>query len=165
MKQVKPRYVKTKDIHQLYFTFCEREGLTATDYETVKKWERVKQNIVSKYLITNTPKEFKEKALQYSENHGIIDFVVNNNTMIYHEKTNYGNDCRVYECKLNLETMEETRRVSMLEVQDIFNPSKRWVIKHSKCGHYYMNQKICSRMFYTRFTRTTRRYLKQLHLL
>lgn len=46
------------------------------------------------------------------------------------------------------------------ELLDKYNPLKIWVIKRYKCGHYYVNQKICGRMYYDRFSKTTRRQLK-----
>lgn len=51
------------------------------------------------------------------------------------------------------------------EIQDKHNPSKVWVIKITNCYHYYMNQKIGGRMFYPRFTKTTKKYLVDLGVL
>lgn len=52
--------------------------------------------------------------------------------------------------------------MKIVEIQDKHNDLKVWVIKITNCGHYYMNQKICGRLFYPKFERTTRRFLKQL---
>lgn len=46
------------------------------------------------------------------------------------------------------------------EVQDKYNPAKTWVIKRYDSGNYYVNQKIHGRMFYSRFSRVTKRSLK-----
>jgi len=47
-----------------------------------------------------------------------------------------------------------------IEIQDKYNPLKIWVIKKTKSGNFYVNQKISGRMFYSRFSRTTKRQLK-----
>lgn len=41
------------------------------------------------------------------------------------------------------------------EYQDKYNPNKVWVVKKSPCRHYYINQKICGRLFYSKFQRVT----------
>jgi len=41
-----------------------------------------------------------------------------------------------------------------IEIKDRFNARKVWIVKRSKCGHYYVNQKIDGRIFYSKFTRT-----------
>lgn len=46
-----------------------------------------------------------------------------------------------------------------IEVQDLFNPAKVWVIKKSKCNHYFVNQKIHGRLFYKRFSRARKKSL------
>jgi hypothetical protein len=51
--------------------------------------------------------------------------------------------------------------MKILRVQDKYNSSKIWVIKITACGHYYMNQEICGSLFYNKFSKTTKRYLKQ----
>ena len=42
------------------------------------------------------------------------------------------------------------------EIQDKYNPQKVWHIKRYKDGHYYANQTICGKMFYTKYQRITR---------
>lgn len=44
-------------------------------------------------------------------------------------------------------------------IQDKYNSNKTWLVKRSKCGHYYVNQEICGRKFYTAYSRSTRRFL------
>lgn len=44
-------------------------------------------------------------------------------------------------------------------VQDKYNSNKTWLVKRSKCGHYYVNQEIYSMKFYTAYSRSTRRFL------
>lgn len=44
-------------------------------------------------------------------------------------------------------------KMTIFEVQDKYNPFKVWVIKKSKCNHYYVNQKIHGRLFYSRFSK------------
>lgn len=46
------------------------------------------------------------KAILYAEKHGIIEYQIENNSMIYYEK--WSNI--TYKCILNLDTMEETRK-------------------------------------------------------
>lgn len=49
-----------------------------------------------------------------------------------------------------------------IQIQDDYNKEKVWVIKHSNCGHYYLNQKICGRFVNSRFIRVSLRYLNEL---
>lgn len=44
------------------------------------------------------------------------------------------------------------------EIVDRYNPSKIWIISKSKCRHYYMQQKICGRIFGKK-VRTTKKHL------
>lgn len=46
--------------------------------------------------------------------------------------------------------------MKVTEIKDKYNPEKIWIIKRSKCGHYYINQKICGKVFYSRFQRVTK---------
>ena len=39
------------------------------------------------------------------------------------------------------------------EYQDKYNPNKVWVVKKTPCRHYYINQKICGKLFYPKFQR------------
>lgn len=50
------------------------------------------------------------------------------------------------------------------EITDIFNPDKVWVVKRTTDGHYYLNQKIKGKMFYSKFERVTRNYLKSINV-
>ncbi len=46
-------------------------------------------------------------------------------------------------------------KAGITEIQDIYNANKTWVIKRTKCRHYYINQKIKGKMFYSRFQRVS----------
>ncbi|MED3563968.1 hypothetical protein [Bacillus xiapuensis] len=50
--------------------------------------------------------------------------------------------------------------MEIIEIQDKYNPLKVWVIKRSKCSHYYVNQKINGKLFYSKFSRTRKKNLK-----
>jgi hypothetical protein len=50
--------------------------------------------------------------------------------------------------------------MKVIEINDRYNPLKVWVVKVTKCNHYYVNQKINGRMFYKRFSKTTKRQLE-----
>ena len=41
------------------------------------------------------------------------------------------------------------------EFQDKYNNNKIWVIKRTPCRHYYINQKICGRLFYPAYRKVT----------
>ena len=45
---------------------------------------------------------------------------------------------------------------------DKYNPNKVWVIKHTKCGHFYINQEICGKLFYKAFQRTTFKHIQDI---
>jgi len=49
--------------------------------------------------------------------------------------------------------------MKILEVTDIYNPAKVWVIKITQCNHFYVNQKIKGKLFYNKFKRMTKRRL------
>lgn len=51
-------------------------------------------------------------------------------------------------------------KMTVFEVQDKYNPIKIWVIKKSKCNHYYVNQKINGRLFYSKFSKVKLRSLQ-----
>ena len=51
--------------------------------------------------------------------------------------------------------------MKVCEVQDKYNNDKTWVIKKTKCGHYYINQKIKGRFFYPRFQRVSLSFIHQ----
>ena len=48
----------------------------------------------------------------------------------------------------------------VIEIQDQFNKNKVWIVKKTNCRHYYVNQKIHGKMFYSKFTRTSLSHLK-----
>jgi hypothetical protein len=50
------------------------------------------------------------KALQYAENYGIVDYIINtnNNTMVYYDS--YRMEHTTYKCIVDLNTMKETRQ-------------------------------------------------------
>jgi hypothetical protein len=54
--------------------------------------------------------------------------------------------------------------MKIIEIQDMFNPFKVWVIKKTKCRHYYVNQKINGKMFYSGFSKTSKRSLVNIGL-
>ncbi len=43
--------------------------------------------------------------------------------------------------------------VKISEIQDRYNENKIWVVKKTKCRHYFINQKINGKMFYSSFQR------------
>lgn len=49
--------------------------------------------------------------------------------------------------------------MKVLEINDCFNPLKIWVIKKTKCRHFYVNQKIAGRLFYRKFQKMTKKQL------
>jgi hypothetical protein len=52
----------------------------------------------------------------------------------------------------------------IIEITDLYNSDKTWVIKITSCGHYYINQKICNKMFYKKFQKVTKDYLEKIGL-
>lgn len=42
------------------------------------------------------------------------------------------------------------------KVIDKYNPHKVWIIKRTKDRHYYANQMICGKIFYSRYQRITK---------
>ncbi len=51
--------------------------------------------------------------------------------------------------------------MTITRIIDKYNPHKVWIIKRTKCGHFYVNQEICGRKFYTAFQRLTKSYIKE----
>lgn len=49
-----------------------------------------------------------------------------------------------------------------MEIVDVWNKSKTWIIKYSKCRHYSMNQMIGGRKIYNRFSRTTKKHVEEI---
>lgn len=47
----------------------------------------------------------------------------------------------------------------IIEIKDRYNENKIWVIKHTSCRHYYFNQKICGKMFYSKFQRVSKAFI------
>lgn len=45
--------------------------------------------------------------------------------------------------------------VKISEIQDKYNENKIWVIKKTKCRHYFLNQKINGNLFYSSFQRVS----------
>lgn len=54
------------------------------------------------------------------------------------------------------------KSTKIIEIQDKYNPKKSWVIKRSPCRHYYINQKICGKMFYSRFLRVSKSFINSI---
>lgn len=50
------------------------------------------------------------------------------------------------------------------EINDLYNPLKIWVVKITKCGHYFINQRIAGKMFYPRFQKMTKKQLLEIGL-
>lgn len=48
-----------------------------------------------------------QKALQYAEHYGIVNYSIKNNSMIYY--VNYHLERMTYKCIVNLKSMAETR--------------------------------------------------------
>lgn len=49
--------------------------------------------------------------------------------------------------------------MTIFEINDSFNPFKVWVIKKTKCYHFYVNQRIAGRLFYRKYQKMTKRQL------
>lgn len=49
-----------------------------------------------------------------------------------------------------------------IRVYDKYNPHKVWIIKHTKCGHYYLNQEIYGKLFYPKFQRTNKWHIREI---
>lgn len=47
----------------------------------------------------------------------------------------------------------------IIEIKDKYNENKTWVIKHTADRHYYLNQKIRGKMFYSRFQRISKLFI------
>ncbi len=43
-----------------------------------------------------------------------------------------------------------------------YNDKKTWIIKRYPCGHYYLNQMICGRLFNKRFVRISKWYIENI---
>ena len=48
------------------------------------------------------------------------------------------------------------------EYQDKYNPNKIWIIKKTPCGHYYINQKICGKLFYSSYRKVTLNFIRDI---
>jgi len=51
---------------------------------------------------------------------------------------------------------------STQRVHDMHNHDKVWIIKRYRCGHYYVNQEICGRLFYPKFQRMTKEQINSI---
>lgn len=47
----------------------------------------------------------------------------------------------------------------VIEIQDKYNPQKVWIIKRTSCRHYYINQKVCGRIFCPHFQRVSKAFI------
>lgn len=52
--------------------------------------------------------------------------------------------------------------MTITKIIDKFNPEKIWIIKHYRCGHYYINQTICNKKFYKGFVKTTKKHINEI---
>lgn len=52
--------------------------------------------------------------------------------------------------------------MEIIRIQDRYNNRKVWLVKHSKCGHYYYNQNNSGYRLNKGFKRTTRRFLVEI---
>jgi len=50
-------------------------------------------------------------------------------------------------------------------IQDKWNSSKVWVIRHYSNGHYTANQEISGKLFYSKFSPITLRHITSIGLL
>lgn len=66
------------------------------------------------------------------------------------------NECLDYIWKYNGNTPYK------IEAVDFFNENKVWIVKRTKCGHYYFNQKICGKIFYKKFVRGCKSHIMSL---
>lgn len=48
------------------------------------------------------------------------------------------------------------------EYKDKYNENKVWVIKRTSCRHYYLNQKICGKMFYPSYKKSTLTHIRNI---
>lgn len=48
------------------------------------------------------------------------------------------------------------------EYKDKYNENKVWVIKRTSCRHYYLNQKICGKMFYPSYKKSTLNHIRNI---
>lgn len=47
----------------------------------------------------------------------------------------------------------------IIEIKDKYNENKVWAIKHTPCRHYYINQKICGKMIYSKFQKVSKKFI------
>lgn len=50
----------------------------------------------------------------------------------------------------------------LVEVLDAWNERKIWLIKHTRCGHYSLNQMVAGKKISKRFTRTRKFHVKEI---
>ena len=49
--------------------------------------------------------------------------------------------------------------MEIIRIKDFYNPNKVWVIKKTRCRHYFLNQEICGRMHNKRYVRVSKKHL------
>lgn len=52
--------------------------------------------------------------------------------------------------------------MTIKRITDRHNARKVWIIKRYKCGHFYVNQEICGRVFYPAYRRLTKRFITEI---
>lgn len=52
--------------------------------------------------------------------------------------------------------------MNVIRRTDPYDSHKVWIVKHTKCGHYYLNQEICGKLFYSAFRRTTKKHIMEI---
>lgn len=52
--------------------------------------------------------------------------------------------------------------MKVIKIVDKYNSNKIWIIKIYSCGHYYVNQEICGRLFNRSFRRLTKSFIKSI---
>ncbi len=55
--------------------------------------------------------------------------------------------------------------MTIIKIKDKYNSNKVWIIKYTKCRHYYLNQAICDRLIYNKFIRTSLKHLLDIGLI
>ena len=54
------------------------------------------------------------------------------------------------------------KKCDVYRVPCSYNSNKVYVIKHYKCGHYYLNEEISNFLFNRRFVKTSKHWIKEL---
>ncbi len=58
-----------------------------------------------------------------------------------------------------------SKKVEVIEIQDKYNENKRWLVKKTSCNHYYFNQINSGYKLNKSFTKTTKRFLRDIGIL